>query len=361
MKKAITAFIAVILAWNGWLTYKLYNTETPLVPNTPEENPGDTVIYNTVNGYTTDITQAIEKVQPALVLVTAVSPDERETYASGIIYQSNATETYIVTSAAAADGAELIKVTFDNYVEMEAEIVGTDPVSDVVLLSVHPEFSAGAIQLGNASLVKPGEYVFSLTGRNQRTQSSTTSFGVVSMEAQLPREFGEDASWIISTYMTDTVLSEYSNGAPILNLDGEMIGMLSRRLSRMESTANLSCAVSVQEIRLICDSLIRNGTVDRGYLGITGRNISDMTVYEKNTLGISLDQNTGIYCTGVEENSPAAVMGITEGYILLSVDEEELTNLSKLKEILYRHLPEDTIVIDVNNGTAELSVNVVLK
>lgn len=354
-------FIAAILAWNGWLTYKLYNTEHPHTPSTPEENPGDTIIYNTVNGYTTDITQAIEKVQPALVLVTGVSQDERETYASGVIYQSNATETYIVTSASVTDGAEVIKVTFDNYVEMEAEVIGADPMSDIVLLSVHPEFSAGAIELGNASLIKPGEYVFSLTGRNQRTQSSTTSFGVVSMEAQLPREFGEDSSWIISTYMTDTVLSEYSNGAPVLNLDGEMIGILSRRLSRIESSANLSCAVSVQEIRLICDNLIRTGSVDRGYLGITGRNISDMTVYEKNTLGISLDQNTGILCTGVEENSPAAGMGITEGYILLTIDEEELTNLGKLKEILYRHLPEDTIVIGVNTGAAELSVSVVLK
>ncbi len=296
-----------------------------------------------------------------MVMITAIGADERETYASGVIYQSNATETYIVSNASVVDGAEAVKVTFDNFVEMDAEVIGTDPLSDIVLLSVHPEFTADAIQLGNSLLVKPGEYVFSLTGRNPRTQSSTTSFGVVSMEAQLPREIGEDSSWIISTYMTDTVFSEYSTGAPVLNLDGEMIGMLSRRLSRLETSANLSCAVSIQEIRLICDSLIRTGSVDRGYLGVIGRNISEMTVYEKNTLGISLDQNTGIYCTGVEDGSPAEGMGITEGYILLAADEEELTNLTRLKEVLYRHLPEETLVIDLIANGAEMSVSVVLK
>ena len=361
MKKWTAAVLAGLLVWNVWLTWRTVSdrSEQQTVPTDPE---APTIINNTLNGYTTDITGAADRVRQNIVTVRVQYTEDREYTASGVIYRSNAADTYIVTCSSFLEGAQSLFVLFDNGIEIEAELFGSDPQTDTAVLLCHPEFVAESIELGDSSMVRHGEYGFTLSGRNVRTDSGISSFGIVSMEAQLYRETENASPWITGTLLSDVVISDFSVGSPLLNMDGEMIGMLSRRLSRGDTVTGLTYALASNELRLVCDDLIRDGHVSRGYLGIVGRNISDLSVYEKSAWNLPLDISNGILITYVYDGSPAQQLDMRPGDLILSADDVALQDMEELRDILYARNPEDALVLGLlRDGEASISVSAVLR
>ena len=346
MKKWTAAVLAGVLVWNVWLTWRIVGdrSEQQTVATDPE---APTIINNTLNGYTTDITGAADRVRQNIVTVRVQYTEDRE---------------YIVTCSSFLEGAQSLFVLFDNGIEIEAELFGSDPQTDTAVLLCHPEFVAESIELGDSSMVRHGEYGFTLSGRNVRTDSGISSFGIVSMEAQLYRETENASPWIAGTLLSDVVISDFSVGSPLLNMDGEMIGMLSRRLSRGDTVTGLTYALASNELRLVCDDLIRDGHVSRGYLGIVGRNLSDLSVYEKSAWNLPLDISSGILITYVYDGSPAQQLDMRPGDLILSADDVTLQDMEELRDILYARNPEDALVLGLlRDGEASISVSAVLR
>ncbi|NCB34375.1 MAG: hypothetical protein EOM64_10985, partial [Erysipelotrichia bacterium] len=135
MKKWIWAAAACLVAWNIFLSVSLFGISKTISDNAPASGSGGTVVVNnTVNGYTTDITKTAELTQAKIVTVTAYVENETARTASGIIYTSDAEETDILTSFRILNNAIRITVTFDNGVELDATVIGSDVQTDLSLL-----------------------------------------------------------------------------------------------------------------------------------------------------------------------------------------------------------------------------------
>ena len=346
MKKLLWALVIALLAWNSWLTYKVYFVpeEAPADETQETSEPGTTVVYNTVTGYTTDITGIVEKTRPATVIVT--SRDEYETPAtgSGVIYRSNDRDCYIVTSASLIpENPAEIRVHFDNSIALDAELIGQDQQTDIAILLTHPEFDTDPIALGDSDLIRQGEYAVSMSGRNPLTGNGTVTFGVVSepMQQLRPAVDEEHSEAVINILMADLALPDPGVGGPLLNLSGEMIGIMSRRLGTSEGSYRLTAAAAVSEVRTVADRLIAEGSVSRKYLGIIGRDIEDMQVYEKSGANLQLDVTSGIVITRIIEESPAAASELLVGDVLTAVNDTEIHNLRDLRNFLYTYEPEE--------------------
>lgn len=355
--------IAVLLGWNAWLTYEMNENRQTLPEEEAQEsqtNGSTTVVSNTVTGYTTDLTSMVSSVQEQLVSVKVMDEDGSIVYEqTGSIYNAERDGCWILTSAEHLPDHTL-QAVFYNGISVDCEPAGLDMQNDIALLLCHPEFEVAELSLGDSSLVKQGEYVVIPGATQVRTQNGSVSFGVASMPAQLLSTGGEERSWMSSVLTTDAVLARDCNGAPLVNLSGELIGMMSSRLSTLSSTYGMNAAVSVNEIRHAAEQIMQNGSVERGYLGVVGKDVSSLETYQKSALNMTLDTLDGVLVVDCAADSPAASAGIQAGDVISSIGETKIASLSDLVDFLYTCTPGQEAEINIIRSGESIAVKAVL-
>ena len=340
------------------------------------DDSGITVINNTVNGYTTDITETVREMKSKLVFVETTDAEGMEISASGIIYRVNGKDCYIVTTASLfediAEEAEEpgeteetvleeseeeeepeeeepsanITVYFDNSIQVKGELIGQDPSSDTAVVLVQPDFTCESVSLGDDTILQEGEYAIALSGRSPKTENGIVSFGVVSQPLQIychKTEFNDEA--IIQTLMVDVGKDALFAGGPIVNLSGEVIGMF--RNDGLDGDG-MCTATSISEVRSAAEQIIQKGYVSRFYLGIIGRSVRDLELYEMSGLQIMLDVTDGVLVEYVVPGSPAEKAGIQSNDILQKIGDTTLNEMKDLQDYLYTDiplLPQKTVLI----------------
>ncbi len=334
--------LAVLLGWNAWLTYRLVDLSSE---TSSSSSASETTIISThtVNGYTTDVTEAAALVQPSIVEITARNED-MERISSGFVYETSETDCFIVTSYNALISTTDLTVCFDNGIEVEAALLGYDELTDVALLLTRPGFTTTPIELGDSDLVSQGEYVISMGCRESDTQRSLISFGVVSKTSMMLTTNEEDA-WIVDTLVTDTELTRVSYGGPLVNISGQLIGMMSYALSVNNGASGMNSALTSNELALVVSELRSSEGMTRTYLGVIGRNVEELEVYEKSAMNMTLDTSTGVVVTYVEEGSPAQISGIEKNDVITGINDTTVETVSDLKRLLYDLSEEEDVSI----------------
>jgi S1-C subfamily serine protease len=340
MKKWILAVSAVLLAWNIGLSFIL-STKLSTAAN------GSTIVENTVNGYTTSITDVVARHAPSLVTVSA---DDRNI--SGLIYAVDGSTIYIFTDASITSDAT---VTFDSGREADARLIGTDPDTSLTLLSVNADFEVSPFIAGDSSILKAGEYIVALGGRRSDTGTPMVSYGVTG-GVQM-RRMNSSTLWAASVLETDAVVSQDNIGGALLNLNGELEGMLVSRPTGGQP--EMGYAASINEMKLVYSELLNNGEVSKGILGVTGRAVSRLATYEKSQRSIPLDTSSGILVESVMSDSPSAKI-ILPGDVILTMDGESVADSEDLRARLYSHRSGDTVSLSVLREGKTESLSVVL-
>ena len=345
MKKWIAALFAVMLVWNIWLTARLLDNKAQ-----PEETGSD-IIDSRVTNYTTELTETVSRWRGSVVSIVSGN-----SWLSGVIFAADNERALIFTIADEGLAANACTVIFDSGSQAEAEVLGMDAGTGLLLLSVPVSFEVTPFTAGNSTLLKQGEYIIAMSGRRPSAGTGSVSFGVVSEPGQ--RRVSVLSSWNANIIETDASASQDCYGGPLMNIGGELVGMLTSR--PVGAIDRMSYAISVNEMKLVYSEIMENGSVVRGSLGLSGRSVSDMRNYEKNTLGIPLDIVSGVLVEMVYSDS-AADDAVKTGDILTAIGEEPVTDLDSLRKILYAHAPGDETEVKLIRDGEEVTERVTLQ
>lgn len=355
----MAAAAAGLLLWNLWLTAELNNVKHSSPEYMINDPEGVTVVNNTIEGYTTDVTELAQNVMEKMVSVSVIT-EQGESICSGVVYAVAGTDTWILTSARAADPDAAVYIRFDNGLSCEGELKGADELTDIAMFVTHPDFAAEPIQVGSSGNLKQGEYVLSLSGRNLHTQSGDVSFGVVSKAAQRYRSLSDTGEeWICETVFPDTAMTSQMEGGALVNLSGQLVGMMTGIFGSERN--GLAAAVGTGDIIQAADEIRRSGTVERGFLGVITKDLKELELYQKSAMNIPLDLNTGLVIAEVLEGSPAQEAGLQANDIIQSADDVLLSAPDSLRKVLYSHVAGDSITMTVIRGENENTVTVTLK
>lgn len=253
------------------------------------------------------------------------SPPERRVMGqgSGFVFKIDkgmlSDTSYILTNNHVVEDADKIRVTFQDGREFDAKVTGADPKSDIAILEIegseHP-----ALSLGNSSNLEVGEWVVAVG--NPFGLSHTLTVGVVSAKGRSGLGINDYEDFI----QTDAAINPGNSGGPLLNLDGEVVGINTAIFSRSGGYMGVGFAIPVNLAKNIAAQLIDSGEVTRGYLGIV---IQNMTPELADSFDI--DEKKGILVAQVSEDSPAEKAGLKVGDLIVQYKGEKVTEVADFR------------------------------
>ncbi|MDP5100827.1 MAG: trypsin-like peptidase domain-containing protein, partial [Nonlabens sp.] len=236
---------------------------------------------------------------------------------SGVIITQDG---YIVTNNHVIAKSKNLEVTLNNNKSYPAKLIGTDEKSDIALLKIETDEELPYITFGDSNQTRIGEWVLAVG--NPFNLNSTVTAGIVSAKG---RDLAGDGSQIQSFIQTDAAVNPGNSGGALVNTRGELIGINTAIASRTGSYVGYSFAVPSNNARKIIEDIMEYGFVQKGMLGISGRDLNGKLAGELN-----LDQAEGIYVGNVVENSGAAEAGVRVGDIITKINGIKIRNFADL-------------------------------
>ena len=268
---------------------------------------------------------------------------------SGVIIDANG---YIVTNYHVVEGADLINVTLNDKRELEAKLVGTDPTTDLAVLKI----AAGSVEyipFGNSDEVNVGDWVMAVG--NPFNLASTVTAGIVSAKARNINILKESFA-IESFIQTDAAVNSGNSGGALVNLQGELIGVNTAIATPTGYFAGYSFAVPVNIVKKVVADLIEYGSVKRGFLGVSIRDVdSDLAA------NLGLKDIEGVFVDRVSHNSAAYEAGLEAGDIITQVQGNPVNSSPELQEQVGRYRPNDAINVTYMRNRQTKTVKVKLK
>ncbi|MCF8231642.1 MAG: Do family serine endopeptidase [Bacteroidales bacterium] len=272
---------------------------------------------------------------------------------SGVIISEDG---YIVTNNHVVTKADRIEVTLNDKRTYEAEIVGTDPSTDLALIKID-ETGLPYLKYGDSEEVQVGEWVLAVG--NPFNLTSTVTAGIVSAKARdiniLGPAAGQRKTAIESFIQTDAAVNKGNSGGALVNTEGELIGINAAIASNTGSYAGYSFAIPVNIAKKVVNDLLQYGRVQRGYIGVTIRDLNAKLAEKE-----GIDEIEGVYVEGVQEESSAAKAGLKHGDIILAVDGHKVNSTSELIGYVGQFRPGDNVEVKIKRDGETKTYNITL-
>lgn len=259
---------------------------------------------------------------------------------SGVIVSPDG---YIVTNNHVIANATQLMVTLNNNKTYDAEVVGTDPNTDIALLKIDEE-GLPYLAFGDSDNLKIGEWVLAVG--NPFNLTSTVTAGIVSAKA---RNLGRNQSFI----QTDAAVNPGNSGGALVNTNGDLIGINTAITSQTGSYIGYSFAVPSNIARKVVQDLLEFGAVLKGVLGVQTVIPESGEAKEK-----GLDQIEGVYVQSVEEDSGAENAGLQNGDVIKQIDEVRVRKFADLTGYIASKSPGDVVDVRLERGGESLLIPV---
>ncbi|HLZ09700.1 MAG TPA: trypsin-like peptidase domain-containing protein [Chloroflexota bacterium] len=276
---------------------------------------------------------------------------------SGVIFDA---EGHVLTNNHVVAGAQKLDVTLPDGRSFPAKLVGRDPRSDLAVVQISGS-SLPVIPLGDSSKLVVGQWVVAIGNALALPGGPTVTAGVVSAlgrTAQEPADpsggsagSGQGGAFLFDLIQTDAAINPGNSGGPLVNLDGQVVGINTLGASQAES---IGFAIAINTARPIADQLIKSGKVEYAYLGVG--------VYDNTpTLArrFNLANSPGVIVTGLDPQGPAAKAGLQQSDVITAIDGTKITGEGDLMKVLNLSKPGDAVTVTVarpNGQTQNIKV-----
>ncbi|APX89074.1 trypsin [Brevirhabdus pacifica] len=252
----------------------------------------------------------------------------------------------IVTNNHVVEGADTVTVKLSDGRSLKAEVVGTDPATDLALLKVEADAPLPSVKLGDSSVIRAGDEVVAVG--NPFGLGGTVTSGIVSATSRDIRSGPYD-----DFIQTDAAINRGNSGGPLFNNAGEVIGVNTAIFSPDGGSVGIGFAVPSQIVTKVVADLKDDGTIDRGWLGVQIRPMSDEVA---GVLGF--DKPKGAVVEKVSADSPAQKAGLKDDDIILQFGEAEITDLRDLTRAVADTAPDSATSVKVLRKGKEITLDV---
>jgi serine protease DegQ len=234
---------------------------------------------------------------------------------SGVIVSP---EGYILTNNHVVEGADAIEVTLNDSRHVQAQVIGTDPDSDLAVLKIQLD-KLPVMVLGSSDALQVGDQVLAIG--NPFGVGQTVTSGIVSALGRNQLGINTFENFI----QTDAAINPGNSGGALVDVNGNLMGINTAIYSRSGGSMGIGFAIPVSTAKMVLEGIVTDGQVKRGWIGVEP---SDLSPELAETFGVKADH--GVIITGVLQNGPAAQAGIRPGDVIVQVASKPVNNVSEL-------------------------------
>ncbi|MBQ0936269.1 S1C family serine protease [Ideonella paludis] len=273
------------------------------------------------------------------------APDAPEGLGSGVIVSADG---YLLTNNHVVEGADGITVRLSDGREVNATLVGADPETDVAVLKINAD-RLPVITLGSLSQLHVGDAVLAIG--NPFNVGQTVTSGIVSA---LGRS-GLGLSTFENFIQTDAAINPGNSGGALVDAAGNLVGINTAIYSRSGGSLGIGFAIPVDLARQVMDSLIKDGQVTRGWMGVQPRELDPDFVQS-----FKLPISEGVLITGVLQDGPASQAGLKPGDVVVRIQGQPVRSVSELLSTVAAITPGTEALIAVQRGEQALEIKVTI-
>ena len=389
-KDAIVFLFGFFGGLAGSLVVSLFQTNSSQVAGT--NSSSEKVTVSNVNyDNETSVTEAVSTVQDAVVSVIGYEQNSGtidslfgsqnssgdltvSSEGSGVIYKKEGDYAYLVTNTHVIAGAQQIDIQLSSGEKVEGELVGSDTYSDIAVIKIDASKVTTVAEFADSDTIKVGETAIAIGSPLGAVYANSVTQGIVSSLSRTVTTQSEDGQ-IISTnaIQTDTAINPGNSGGPLINIQGQVIGITSSKITFVDASSNVSVegmgfAIPSNDAIAIINQLEESGKVIRPALGVQMIDLAQLSSSQLQTAGLEdSDLTSGVLIISTQAGLPAD--GKLERYdVITAIDGETIETTSDLQSALYKHSigdsievtyyrdgQEKTVTIELTHSTDELS------
>ena len=368
MRERIIKFVGLLLvvaagSGGGYITYSFLENEVSESGKKVEQATQTTGVVKCSSDMKLDetgIATSVGKIYDAAVTIQNYQNGRLTSSGSGFVYKKEGEYAYILTNHHVIEDATKLLITLSSDDQIEGETLGSDPYLDLAVVRVSSEKISLVATLGKSEDSNIGDTVFTVgTPIGYEYRGSVTKGTLSGKNRMVTVSINSNSDWIMNVLQVDAAINPGNSGGPLLNANGEVIGVNSLKLVE-DKIEGMGFAIPIEYAMKYVDDLESGKELERPFVGITMLNVTDS--YRVYQYGIRLDPEIeeGVVVTSVSTGSGAEQAGIKKGDVIISVNGTSVSNAAYLKYLLYQHEVGDTIEITYIRDQKQKTVEVTL-
>ena len=320
--------------------------------NSINERKNEPIIYEK-----TPIKEAINKVYDSVVLIENNLDSNTGT---GFIYKVDNRYGYILTNEHVIK-SDNIKITYSNDKTSSATVLGKDEYLDLAVLKVDKNYVSRVATLGSSDNLSIGDTVFTVGSPLGYEYRGSVTLGIISGKDRIVKTTVNNSTtdnWLMKVIQTDAVINPGNSGGPLVNINGEVIGICTLKLVDDE-IEGMGFAIPIEYAINHLDSLENNQKISWPSLNINIANADDYATLTSHNIEITPNQE-GVVVTNIDENTNAYQSGLRKGDLIIELNNKKVNDISHLRYELYKYETNDLIELKVLRNGHNKSIHVYL-
>ena len=309
------------------------------------------------------ISEAVEKVYDGVLMVRNYQKDEVASTGTGFVYKIEGDYAYVMTNQHVVEGADRVTLITSNDEEIDGEVLGGDSYVDIAVVRIKSYDGIKALQLGNSENANLGDLVFTIgspLGYEYRGSVSTGHLAGKDRLVSVSTDSNTSGSdWVMKVLQTDAAINPGNSGGPLMNTNGEVIGVISMKFVQTE-VEGMGFAIPIEYVNSKIETLEKGEKIEWPLLGVSMINVSDAKNSYRYNYNIPNDVNSGVVVAGIQSGSGAADSDLKEGDIITKLNGEEVQDSAYLRYELYKYSVGDKIEITYIRDGKEHTTKVAL-
>jgi len=297
------------------------------------------------------IASAVKKVNNAVVVVETFQNNRLISTGTGFIYKTVGENGYILTNNHVIANGDYYKIIFNFNKTVTATLAGSDDYSDIAVLKIPSSVVKTTVKIGNSEKSEVGDTVFTIGAPVGTEYIGTVTKGILSGKDRIVTintNINSDATQM-RVMQTDAAINPGNSGGPLLNINGEVIGINSLKLVEQE-IEGMGFAIPIEDVIKYTPLLEIGKKIERPYLGLGVLDLNENYALYQQGIEIPDNLNSGVVISKIYENSPSQGSVLKTGDIIIKINNIVINDKAKLRYALYQHKIGDKITIYYQRG-----------
>ncbi|MGM0219349.1 S1C family serine protease [Enterococcus sp. AZ126] len=369
------------------------SSNSPTTTNSVKDNKGDTKVTNVNLDVSSDVTKAVDKVKDSVVsVINLQSPSqntetgsfgsifggndendasgaesndselEAASEGSGVIYKKDGKTAYVVTNNHVVDKAKGLEVVLHDGTKVQGELVGTDSYTDLAVIKISSDKVDSIAEFGNSDKLKIGEPALAIGSPLGSAYANSVTQGIISSLNRNIQNENNGQAININAIQTDAAINPGNSGGPLVNIEGQVIGINSVKIVQSESQVSvegMGFAIPSNDVVNIINQLEKDGKVTRPALGITMEELTNVSTQQrKEILKLPESVQMGVLVRSVQTATPADKAGLERYDVITKIDGEDISSVTDLQSALYKKKVGDKMKVTFYRDGKEQSVDI---